>query len=74
MDQGYGGQKGWALPGFHLSAGASLHSLLDSWLSAPLAPLGRDRREAPGDIAGGTAAEGAVAAGSDGKGWSRSRR
>lgn len=45
-----------------------------AWLSAPTARLSRERREATGDIRWGhTAAEGAVAAGSVGKGWGRSR-
>lgn len=41
--------------------------------SAPAAPPGRAGREAPETHAGGTAAEGAVTAGSEGKGWGRSQ-
>lgn len=45
-----------------------------AWLAAPTARLGREKREATGDICWGhTAAQGAVAAGSEGKGWGRSR-
>lgn len=65
--QGYRG-KGQALLGFHLSAGAPPNSLLLQMLRW----AGRGGR--PQEThAGGTAAEGAVAAGSEGKGWSCSR-
>lgn len=66
MDQGYSREKGQALLGFHLRAGAPLDSSLAVCFKCC---AGQGKEGGPTrHVLGDTAAEGAVAAGSEGKG------